>query len=82
MANEPFIRFEFVPGSENVGADLLSRPYTGRGVKDSLRPIPKVHQVSAWDEIWAEHMKGHWGARKTYFWQSGRKGSHVLLEYG
>ena len=65
MANELVIGFEFVRGSENTGADLLSRPVTGRGVKDTLRPTPKVHQISVWDEILAEHMKGHCGARKT-----------------
>ena len=47
------------------GSDLLSRAVFGRGVKDTLRPIPKVHQISVCDEIWAEHLKGHWGARKT-----------------
>ena len=73
VANEPDIRFEFVPGSENMGADLLRRPTSGKGVMDTLRPIPKVHQISVWDEIWKEHMKGHWGARKT-FWVLRRKG--------
>ena len=76
VANEPDIRFEFVPGSENVGADLLSRPYTGRGVKDTLRPNPKVHQISAWNEIWEEHMKGHWGAKKVFL-ALRRRGSNV-----
>lgn len=32
-ANEPDIRSEFVPGSENTGTDLLSRPVTGRGLR-------------------------------------------------
>lgn len=42
-ANEPDIRFDFVLGSENVGADLFNRPVTGRGVKVTLQPIPMVH---------------------------------------
>ena len=45
VANEPNIHFEFVPKSENTGADLLSRPTSGQGVKDTLRPIPGVHQI-------------------------------------
>ena len=64
VANEKDIRFEFVPRSENTGADLVSRPVTGRGVRNTLRPTPKVHQISVWDKIWAEHIKGHWCARK------------------
>ena len=71
--NEPNIWLEFVPGSENMGADLLSRPITGQGVMDTLRPIPRVHQISVWDGIWEERMKGHWGAHKTY-WALQKKG--------
>ena len=40
---------------------------------DTLRLIFKVHQISVWDEILKEYMKGHWGARKT-FWALRRKG--------
>ena len=59
LANEPGIQFEFVPGAENIGADLLSRPIAGKGVKDIPRPSPQVCNISVWDEIWEEHMKAH-----------------------
>ena len=41
LANEPDIQFEFVPGSEDIGADLLSRPVAGKGVKDIPSVLPK-----------------------------------------
>ena len=66
LANEPGMSFKFIPGSENTGADLLSRPNLGKGVKDIPRPTPSVCQISIWDEIWAEHMKAHWGPYQTY----------------
>lgn len=65
LANEPKLRLEYVPRTENVGADLLSRPRLGR-LKNIEDRDPWVNQVSIWDEIWAEHMKGHWGVFKTY----------------
>ena len=82
IANEADISFEFVPGSENTGANLLSRPKTGKGVKDTPRPTPKVHQISVWDEIWEEHMKGHWGAKKTFLalWKRGSRASWGMVK--
>ena len=66
VANKPDIHSEFVPGSENTGTDLLSRPVSGRGMKDTLRPIPEVNHISVWDEIWDEHIKGRWCAKKVF----------------
>lgn len=67
MSNKPGLSFEFIPGIENVGADLLSRPTSGKGKEDNPRPnTPEVNQISLWDEIWDEHMKFHWGVFKTY----------------
>lgn len=34
LANEPEIRFKYFPGAENIGADLLSRPYSNERSKD------------------------------------------------
>ena len=66
VANEPELTIEFMPGTENAGADLLSRPTSGQREKGTSRPCPMVNQVSIWDEIWEEHLKGHWGIFKTY----------------
>ena len=67
LANELGIRFEFVPGTENIGADLLSRPKFGKRVMDISSPTTRdVNQISVWNEIWDEHMRAHWGAHKTY----------------
>ena len=61
------MQFEFVPRTENVGADLLSRPKSGKRVMNISSPeLYDVNQISVWDEIWNEHMKAHWGAFKTY----------------
>lgn len=40
LANEHEISFEFVPGSENTGTDLLSRP-AGKGLMDVPSPISR-----------------------------------------
>ena len=62
-----FLRNEFVPETENIGADLLSRPKSGKGVKDISSPKTQdANQISVWDEIWNEHRRAHWGARKTF----------------
>ena len=66
LANELDIQFDFVPGSENTGADLLSRRASGIVVKDAFRPIPEVNQISVWDEIWDEHMNVHWGNQQVF----------------
>ena len=79
MANEPGIQFEFVPESQNTGADLLSRPVSERGVNNTFRPILEVNQISVWDEIWAEQMNSRWGARRT-LWALQKKGSQCFLE--
>ena len=76
MANEPELTIEFMPGTENAGADLLSRPTSGQREKDTSRPCPMVNQVSIWDEIWEEHLKGHGGVFKTYY-ALKRKGSRA-----
>ena len=55
-----------MPGTENAGADLLSRPISGLRSKDTSGPISGVNQTSVWDEIWEEHLKGHWGVYKTF----------------
>ena len=74
MANEPDIQFEFKLIPKNIGANLLSGPIFGRGVKD--RPTPEVNLISGWDEIWDEHMKGHLGAKNT-FWTLRKKGCNA-----
>lgn len=51
VENEPEIRFEFVPGSESTGADLLSRLFAGKGQVDIPPSSPRVNQISVWDEI-------------------------------
>ena len=66
MANEPELTIEFMTGAENGGADLLSRSTYGQREKDTSGPSPVVNQISVWDEIWEEHLKGHWGVFKTY----------------
>ena len=45
VAHEPELTIEFMPGSENTGAELLSKLIDGRGQEDSTRPIPVVQQV-------------------------------------
>ena len=40
MSNEPELTIEFMPGTENTGADLLSRPISGRREEDTSRPSP------------------------------------------
>lgn len=77
MANEPDIQFLRSCWDQKHKGGLVS----GRGVKDTLRPIPKVHQISLWDEIWAEQMKGHWVARKTLLaiWKMGSHASWKMV---
>ena len=65
MTNEPGIPFEYVSGTEKVGADLLSRPHSRR-LKNFEHQSPFVNRVSVWDEISAEHMRGLWGAFENY----------------
>ena len=76
MANEPELTIEFMPGTENAGADLLSRPISGQREKDASRPYPMVNQISISDDIWEEHLKGHWGVFKAYH-ALKRKGSRA-----
>ena len=64
VSNEPELRIEFVPGTENAGADLLSRPESGLRREEAFGPIPVVNQISIWDETWEEHLKGHWGSQR------------------
>lgn len=76
MANEPESTIKFKPRTENAGSDLLSRPISGQRKEDTSRPSPMVNQISVWDEIWEEHLKGHWGVFKT-FQALKRKGSRA-----
>ena len=46
MSNELELMIEFVPGMENAGADLLSRPKSGLRKGEAFGPIPVVNQVS------------------------------------
>ena len=66
VSNEQELMIEFMPGTENAGADLLSRPISGLRSEDTSGPISVVNQISIWDEIWEEHLKGDWGVFKTY----------------
>lgn len=65
LVNEPEVRFECIPGKKKIGANLLSRPHFNKMSKDTDGQDTEVGQVSIWDEIWAEHMKDHWGTFKT-----------------
>lgn len=65
-ANEPGLEIEFMQGSENIEADLLSRPLLSKGQKDFPRLELVVHQFSVCHEIWEEHMRGNWGVCRTY----------------
>lgn len=75
--NKPEIRFEYDPGTENIGADLLSRPCSDERSKDIDGQDVEVNKVFIWEEIWTEHMKGHWGAFNT-FKALQQKGSAAL----
>ena len=80
VANEPGVRLEFIPGTENIGADLLSRPTSGKEQEDTPGPLTdEVYQVSIWDEIWDEHLKAHWGVYKTHE-ALKRRGIQVSIE--
>ena len=67
MANELILEFELILGTRTIGANLLSRAISGKGVMDNLRPSTfGANQISVGDEIWNEHVKSHWGTFKTY----------------
>ena len=46
VANEPEMTIEFMPGTENTGAFLLSRPTFGERGEDTSGPSQVVNQVS------------------------------------
>ena len=46
MSNEPELTIEFMPGKENAGADLLSRPTSELRREDISGPISVVNQIS------------------------------------
>ena len=80
VANEPGVRLEFIPRTENIGADLLDRPTSGKEQGDPPGPLTdEVYQFSIWDEIWDEHLKAHWGVDKTHE-ALKRRGIQVSIE--
>ena len=42
VSNEPELTIEFMPGTENAGADLLSRPISGLRSEDTSGPTSEV----------------------------------------
>ncbi len=72
IENEPGLRIEFLPGKDNQGADLLSRPVGGGvkgGPKRNGRIMSTCNQMNVADmeqEVWSEHLKAHWGPYKVY----------------
>ena len=71
LAKEPGFWIEFVPETENSGADLLSRPVEKTKPKKvqvfNLHRMPEHWSKADLErETWDEHLLAHWGAFKTY----------------
>ena len=79
VANESELTMELTPRSENTGAGLLSRPIEAGSNRDSSGPSPVEHQVSVWNEIWDEHLKGNWGVFRNLH-ALKKKGSSATRE--
>lgn len=63
LANESSLVTSFVPGEDNVAADILSRPVMALTQRRSLGDtFDKVRNA-----IWKVHRDGHWSERKMVF---------------
>ena len=60
MENEPQVEVEFIPRELNGAADLLSKPNLG------IKTVTSIGECSVEDEVWEEHIRGHFGPFKVW----------------